>query len=256
MKIDDFEYYVDSKIIERGRELFEKGCVYHSNSYGANWYFSVKGTKNYRIVICLHKNGNINFESCNCPYAERYLCKHIIACLFYIRKDLGIKRETMLSKFLKKNPELIEQADLKIIAKRFLQSIFKHIRKQGFIEYDYMPEFEIAIDEILQYLRDSSINLEKKDFLEVCLFLINTISKTKFNCDDSNGEITRSFYAVAKFIKEKFLKPDTTLFSTIYSDITNSKNEYEFEIDELLELACQFAQTEIDKHKIKNILNF
>ena len=27
MKIDDFEYYVEPKILERGKELFERGCV-------------------------------------------------------------------------------------------------------------------------------------------------------------------------------------------------------------------------------------
>lgn len=78
MKIDDFEYYVDSKILERGWEIFKRGCVNHTDSCGANWYFDVKGTKFYHIVICLQKNGNINFESCSCPYAERYLCKHTI----------------------------------------------------------------------------------------------------------------------------------------------------------------------------------
>lgn len=256
MKLDDFEYYFEEKILERGAELFSHNRVTLYKRFGANWYFSVKGTKIYHVVICLHKNMSINFERCSCPYAEIDLCKHIVACLLYIRKELNIQKETMLSKFLKKYPELVAQTDLKTISKKFLQSVFKRIRKHGFIEYDYMPEFEIAIDEILQHLNDSSQNLEKKEFLEVCLFLINTISKTKFNCDDSNGEITRSFYAVIELIKENILKPDTTLFSIIYSDITNSKNEYEFEIDELLELACKFAQTDIDKHKIKKHIEF
>lgn len=251
MKLDDFEYYFDKKILERGTELFNLNRVMLNERLGANWYFSVKGTKIYRVVIGFHKNMLINFEKCNCPYSERGLCKHIVACLLYIRKELNIQKESMLSKFLKKTPELVEQADFKIMAKKFLQSVFKSIRKQGFIKYDYMPKFEIAIDEFLQYLKSFSQNLEKEEFLAVCLFLINTISKTKFNCDDSNGEITRSFYAVTELIKEKILEPNTTLFSAIYSDITNSKNEYEFEIDELLELACQFAQTDIDKHKIK-----
>lgn len=254
MKLDDFEYYFDEKILERGAELFNRNRVILNERFGSNWYFNVIGTKKYRVEICLNKNMSINFENCSCPYAARDLCKHIVACLLYIRKELNVQKETMLSKFLKKNPELAEQLDLKTTAKKFLQSVFKRIRKQGFIEYDYMPEFEIAIDEFLQYLKEFSQNLEKKEILEVCLFLINTISKTKFNCDDSNGEITRSFYSVVELIKENILEPNTDLFSVIYSDITNSKNEYEFEIDEMLELACQFAQTDIDKHKIKKCI--
>ncbi|MBQ7125760.1 SWIM zinc finger family protein [bacterium] len=256
MKLDDFEYYFDEKILERGKIIFESGKVKCLKSFMNYWDFIVPGTKNYDVTIGLKKDYTINTEYCSCPSAKYNYCKHLAACLYFLRKELNIQKETMLSKFLKKNSELVEQADLKTITKKFLQSVFKRIRKQSFIEYNYMPEFEIAIDEILQYLRNSSLNLEKKEFLEVCLFLINTISKTKFNCDDSNGEITRSFYAVVEIIKENILKSDAILFSTIYSDITNLKNEYEFEIDELLELACQFAQTDIDKHKIKKHIDF
>ena len=255
MKIDDFEYYVDSKILERGRELFEKGCVCHTDSYGANWYFSVKGTKLYRTVVCLHKNGNINFESCSCPYAERYLCKHVIACLFYIRKELGIKRETMLSKFIKKNPELVEQKDYKKITKKFMQSVFNRIRHSGYIEYDDMSEFAIAIDELLEYFKaDNEILSNKQLLLELCLFLINTISKTKYNCDDSNGEITASFYTVTEFIEQNILEQNNALFSISFEYLTNPKNEYDFELDKLPEITCQFAQTDIDKQKIKKYL--
>lgn len=255
MKIDDFEYYVDEKILTRGKELFEKGSVYHSDSYGANWYFSVKGTKLYHIVIYLHKNGNINFERCTCPYSERYLCKHVIACLFYIRKELGIKRETMLSKFLKKNSELIEQKDYIKISKKFMQSVFNRIRHGGFIKYDDMPEFLIAIDELLEYFKENKKIFESKELLlKLCIFLINTISKTKYNCDDSNGEITDSFYVVTEFIEQNILEKNNVLFDIIFNDLTNSKNEYEFEIYNLLELTCQFAYTDIDKQKIKKHL--
>ena len=255
MKIDNFEYYVDPKILERGRELFEKGCVCHTDSYGANWYFSVKGTKLYRTVVCLHKNGNINFERCSCPYAERYLCKHVIACLFYIRKELGIKRETMISKFFNKNQELVEQKDYKKISKKFMQSVFNRIRHGGYIEYDDMPEFAIAIDEILQYFQESSEILNDKQLLlELCIFLINTISKTKYNCDDSNGEITDSFYTVTEFIEQNILEPNTILFGMFFDDLTNPKNEYDFELDKLPELACKFAQSEFDKQKIKKYM--
>lgn len=257
MKIEDFEYYVDEKILARGKDLFENGCVRHKDNWGANWYFDVKGTKIYHTVVCVHKNGTINFESCDCPYAERYLCKHIVACLFYIRKELGIKRETMLSKFLKKNPALIESKDFSKIAKKFMQSIFNRIRHGGFIEYDDMPEFSIAIDELLEYFQGNPDILSNKELaLSLCLFLINTISKTKYNCDDSNGEITGSFYCVTDFIEKNILKKNTSLFTEIYEDISHPKKEYEydFELDKLLELTCQFAQTDIDKQKIKKLI--
>lgn len=50
------------------------------------------------------------------------------------------------------------------------------------------------------------------------------------------------------------IEQNNKLFSVIYENLINSKNEYDFEIDKLLELACQFAQTDIDKQKIKNYL--
>lgn len=198
---------------------------------------------------------NINFERCNCPYAERNLCKHIAACLFYIRKELNVSKETMFSKFLKKNPEIVETNDLMIIAKKFFQSVFRKIRKQGFIEYQYMVDFEIAIDEFLEYLNEQVQKVDKIELFKACLYLINIISSTKYNCDDSNGEIVRSFYSVENFIKENVLESNNTLFSILFADITNSKNEYDFELYGLLELACQFAQTDIDKQKIKKHIN-
>lgn len=256
MKLENFEYYFGEKILERGKIIFESGKVKCLKSFMNYWEFIVPGTKNYKVTIGLKKDYTIYAEYCSCPSAKYNYCKHLVACLYFLRKELNIQKETMLSKFLKKNPELVEQADVKTITKKFLQSVFKRIRKQGFIEYHYMSEFKIAIDEILKYLKCVSQNLEKKEFLETCLFLINTISKTKFNCDDSNGEISSSFFAVTELIKGSILETNTDLFSTIYTDITNSKNEYEFERYELLELACQFAQTDIDKHKIKKHIEF
>ena len=50
-----------------------------------------------------------------------------------------------------------------------------------------------------------------------------------------------SFYAVTEFIEQNMIEQNNKLFSVIYENIINSKNEYDFEIDKLLELACQFA---------------
>ncbi|MCD7878852.1 MAG: hypothetical protein LUG16_02835, partial [Candidatus Gastranaerophilales bacterium] len=95
-----------------------------------------------------------------------------------------------------------------------------------------MPDFEIAYNEILEYLKNQ-LNLEtdKQELFKILLFLINTISRTRTNCDDSNGEIVRSFYAVLNFIKEFVKEADDKLFSLIYSELTNPKNEYDFELD-------------------------
>ena len=102
-----------------------------------------------------------------------------------------------------------------------------------------MPEFAIAIDELLEYFKaDNEILSNKQLLLELCLFLINTISKTKYNCDDSNGEITASFYTVTEFIEQNILEQNNALFSISFEDLTNPKNEYDFELDKLPEIAC------------------
>ncbi len=120
---------------------------------------------------------------------------------------------------------------------------------------DWQSFFQNAIDELLEYFKENKeIFGNKQLLLELCLFLINTISKTKYNCDDSNGEITDSFYTVTEFIEQNILESDNTLFSIFFEDLTNPKNEYDLELDKLQEIACQFAQTDMDKQKIKKYL--
>ena len=59
MKLDDFEYYVEEKVLERGQKLFKDSKVRYKDKFGANWYFDVLGSKIYRIVICVNKNNVI-----------------------------------------------------------------------------------------------------------------------------------------------------------------------------------------------------
>ena len=70
MKLDDFEYYAEEKVLERGQKLFKDSKVRYKDKFGANWYFDVQGSKIYRIVICVNKNNVIMFEDCDCPYSQ------------------------------------------------------------------------------------------------------------------------------------------------------------------------------------------
>ncbi|MCD7878851.1 MAG: hypothetical protein LUG16_02830 [Candidatus Gastranaerophilales bacterium] len=111
MKLTDFEYYFDEKVVERGNKLFEENRVLLDSQFNTLYNFKVKGSKIYYVTFSLRKDWVISVERCTCPYAERYLCKHMAACFYYLRKKLNIQKETMLSEFLKKNPELVEQRD-------------------------------------------------------------------------------------------------------------------------------------------------
>ncbi|MBR3832448.1 MAG: hypothetical protein IKJ72_02330, partial [Mycoplasmataceae bacterium] len=53
MKLDDFEYYFDEKILERGKIIFESGKVKCLKSFMNYWDFIVPGTKNYDVTIGL-----------------------------------------------------------------------------------------------------------------------------------------------------------------------------------------------------------
>lgn len=44
------------------------------------------------------------------------------------------------------------------------------------------------------------------------------------------------------------------MLGIFFDDLTNPKNEYDFELDKLPELACRFAQTDFDKQKVKKYL--
>ncbi len=97
MNLKDFESNFDEKILERGKALYEKGAVQHIKTTYNDWIFKIEGKK-YIIDVAIKKDLSVYDFSCTCPSARWNSCKHVAACLYYMREKFRTEYETNLFK--------------------------------------------------------------------------------------------------------------------------------------------------------------
>ncbi|TVQ78374.1 MAG: hypothetical protein EA358_05155 [Flavobacteriales bacterium] len=111
--LNAFEQHIDSTILSRGQTYFKQGRVSEPELIKANHLeFVVEGSDEYRVTI-LFQNEEIKHHDCTCPY-EGVVCKHVVACIFYMQKDeLGMEAPKQKSRAKKaKKPSVEEQAKI------------------------------------------------------------------------------------------------------------------------------------------------
>ncbi|MHA7608443.1 SWIM zinc finger family protein [Elizabethkingia meningoseptica] len=82
--IDNFENFIEPKIIKRGLEYYEEGVVENFNEIAREHYIAnIVGTDDYEIEIQL-EDGEITAHFCTCPYDYGEFCKHEVAVLYTI----------------------------------------------------------------------------------------------------------------------------------------------------------------------------
>ncbi|WP_199883758.1 SWIM zinc finger family protein [Anaerosinus massiliensis] len=87
MNLDNFEYYIDAKIITRGSDYFENHCVNTIKETKKNLYeMEVEGTELYFVEVELDDEKNIISTQCDCPYDMGAYCKYQVAAFFALRE--------------------------------------------------------------------------------------------------------------------------------------------------------------------------
>lgn len=86
--LDEFEHQIDETILKRGFDYFKKGYVTDVDEpEDGNYEITVEGSDIY--TVSLNIKGNVVTEfGCDCPYGMGPVCKHVVAALFYLQKDL------------------------------------------------------------------------------------------------------------------------------------------------------------------------
>jgi non-specific serine/threonine protein kinase len=81
--LDNFPYskYADAKVIERGRTYFKENRVTDVAMHGSDKATcTVEGDSGeYTVDIEVSRNTGELYFGCDCPYAENYFCKHMVA---------------------------------------------------------------------------------------------------------------------------------------------------------------------------------
>ena len=87
--LSQFLKITDPAILDRGRNYFRNGHVVSFEEIIPGEYEAVvEGTEDY-IVNLTVIDGNIEDHSCTCPYDFGSICKHIVAAVLYLQKEMG-----------------------------------------------------------------------------------------------------------------------------------------------------------------------
>ena len=88
LRLSDFEQQIDPTILRRGYEYFIIGSVTDVDDLGDGEYeATVEGSDIY--TVSLHIEGDeVTEYDCDCPYDWGPVCKHVVAVLFHLRKEL------------------------------------------------------------------------------------------------------------------------------------------------------------------------
>lgn len=92
--LNQFEQFIDETILKRGLSYFKNGYVSEPEEITPNVYEAiVTGTEDYTVELKI-KNGTIVEHVCTCPYDLGFICKHVVAVIFYLQQDvLEIKQK-------------------------------------------------------------------------------------------------------------------------------------------------------------------
>lgn len=135
--LDEFEHQVDGKILKRGFEYFEQGYVIGVDELSAGYYeVTVEGTEMYTVRLSIDKKVVSTFE-CDCPYDMGPVCKHIVAALFYMQRNIFGTAELPVKRMSKKQDEksVSEQA-------KGLLDILSHDELRSFVFNTCMTDSE------------------------------------------------------------------------------------------------------------------
>ena len=87
MNLDNFQSKIESRIIERGYQYYQDGCVRSLEETDPCLYQAkVKGSDLYVVHVELDEQNNILASECDCPYDLGETCKHEAAVYFALRE--------------------------------------------------------------------------------------------------------------------------------------------------------------------------
>ncbi|NQT58647.1 MAG: hypothetical protein HQ557_06655 [Bacteroidetes bacterium] len=86
MNLNNFESYIDKKILARGRSYYVNDYITSIEEIDENVFEAdVEGTETYLVEVELDDEANILDTICDCPYTMGEYCKHQTAVFFILR---------------------------------------------------------------------------------------------------------------------------------------------------------------------------
>ena len=221
MKLQDFQFYVDRIIVDRGYDYYSSGLVTPMDSKSAAYRFQVKGSDEYEVIITLNPEGEILTSYCDCPYDYGPVCKHETAAYFELMEQMhepddepdvstgfqetpglvevleGLRKDQLVNILVElaeedailENRLLMTYSDNagKADLQKWIRSIVnKYLGRAGYIEYHDTNEFVSELGECLVRIEDDADGIEALD--QAFVLLEEAIDAFQY-ADDSDGDI-------------------------------------------------------------------
>lgn len=178
MNLDNFESYIDKKILARGYDYYENDYVTSVEETEDNVYEAkVEGTELYTVEVELDDKANIVDTQCDCPYDMGEYCKHQVA-VFLALRDMKNNFPGGNSHFPQNSTDSEAVLKFSVPKKRKAPDIEKILSER-------------TKDELVQFLLDIASEYEE----------IN--QRIELNFDDGNDEdeISKAIVLIRTFIR-------------------------------------------------------
>ncbi|UJH90584.1 hypothetical protein LZ575_17620 [Antarcticibacterium sp. 1MA-6-2] len=86
--LDEFEQVIDRTILKRGFNYYNDGNVLDIEEIAEGEYEAIVMGSEEDVVSLQVKNNSITRYNCECPYDLGLVCKHIVAAIFSLQKDI------------------------------------------------------------------------------------------------------------------------------------------------------------------------
>jgi uncharacterized Zn finger protein len=222
--LQDFDAHIPLKILQRGYTYYNDQAIASLVATAAgHWEALVAGTADYAVKIELDGK-EVQSWSCDCPYEDGPVCKHVAAVLYALRDEEGILLaqhqraedepdfEELLRKLtLKELREFIrheKEGDREFgerfrlyfasktprvdVAKKYRDLVRQAVKRhssRGFMDYRQTFAFRRDLEPVL---RQAEKALDKREFqvaLAIGQVLAEEVMGVLTHCDDSAGSV-------------------------------------------------------------------
>ena len=152
MNLDDFERYIERKILDRGYDYYIEGniCGCHEEKPGI-FTFDVAGSCDYEVSIELIDNYEIKSSYCDCPYDFGPICKHEASVFYYLRDNIDSFQENMddklgLEKEYKCKTKKLEETLSNLSKEQLIEIICNETLKNSSLKDEILMKYSVMSD--------------------------------------------------------------------------------------------------------------
>lgn len=238
--LKDFEQHIDAAILARGRSYYNSGQVSEAEElYPSQFEATVWGSAPYNVRIKL-EGEQVTQYSCTCPYDYGPVCKHVVALMYYLRRDMETEPQSKPRKASKRktvsqqidelltgvsHKDLIDfSRELAVKDKQYrrkLMTAFAHLNQKeskafyagqvravlqaasgehGFIGWHEISTVGYQVNELLDTAEKHAGSKQYESALFICFAVMEEMVKALDFADDSNGDIGGCIYRASEMI--------------------------------------------------------